>query len=62
MAITGTDSLGSYVDTGAGSAWTVRPSLDVEFHTSKEVDTGSSLAPVSQSTIKSPHRPSGSPR
>lgn len=62
MALSGTDSYGTYTDTGNGSTATVRTSVEIEYHYSWETDTGSSLSPLLIAATHSPHRSSTSPR
>lgn len=63
MAVSGTDAYGAYLDTGIGTAVTVRPNVEAEApHASNEVDTGSKIAPTSLASSHVSHRPAGSPR
>ncbi len=62
MAITGTDSYGTFIDTGVAVVPTSRLNTEIEAHAAGEVDTGSKNTVVVTVANHGPHRPPNSPR
>ena len=62
MAITGTDSIGTYVDTGVAVAPTPRANVEIETHLSTETDSGSKNTVAQTTASHIPHRAAASPR
>ncbi len=62
MGYTGTDSYGTFTDTGCATAPTSRLNTEIESHAASEVDTGSKNTVVVTVASHGPHRSPNSPR
>lgn len=62
MSLSGTDSYGSFLDTGVSTAVTARANTEIEFHVASETDSGSKNTVAQTIASHIPHRGPNSPR